>query len=411
MALSVTRLRALRGRSRPYQVADGAGLFVEVLPGGKRVWRLRYRLHGRQEKVTLGEYPVHSLTVARRWREECREQIARGESPMAAKRKAKTSVRGAHTVAAFADRWMEEVVVRDVKDPRTIRRVLKKDIVPAIGRKTLGEVTPLDVLAITDRIKARGADQMALATRNVLKRLFAYAIAREQVTHNPAAAIEARYIAQAKSRDVALSPTEIGELLRGIYASSMRRSHKLALHLLVICMIRKSELLKARWSEFDLEACEWAIPGERMKKQKPHVVYLSTQASSILEELNTLASGSDFVLPSRSTLSKHISRSTLNVAIRGLDLDIQDFVIHDFRRTASTRLHEAGFAPDWIEKALSHKQQGVRGIYNRAEYAEQRKRMLQQWADFVDAQIEDGKKVVLGRFGRLDSSKQTHAAG
>lgn len=191
---------------------------------------------------------------------------------------------------------------------------------------------------------------MALQTRNVMKRLFAYAIARGKTQFNPAAAIEARFIATARSRDVALTPEEVGKLLRGIYQSSIKRQHKLALHLLILCMVRKSELLEARWAEINFENSEWNIPAERMKKDKPHLVPLSKQALAMFEELRVLASGSEWVLPSRGSLKEPIAHSTLNQAVRSLDCGIRDFVIHDFRRTASTQLHEAGFNSDWIEK-------------------------------------------------------------
>lgn len=400
MALTDTKLRVLKPAEKAYQVADGGGLFVEVMPGGKVVWRMRYRLAGRQEKVTIGEYPAISLAEARRQREEFKAMIARGESPMKAKAQVKAAVRDPDLVEPFAWRWFSEIVEKTNENPRNIKRVLEKDVIPALGRKRLTEVTVSDVLAITDKIKARGADNMALATRNIMKRMFAYGIAREKMGFNPAAAVEARYIAIAKSRDVALTPDEIGKLLRGIYASNMRRMHKLALHLLILCMVRKSELIEAQWSEFDLKKGEWSIPGERMKKDRPHIVYLPLQAVAMLEELKVLACGSDWVMPSRGDLKKPISKSTLNQAVRALDLDVRDFVLHDFRRTASTHLHEAEFVSDVIEKALAHEQGGVRGIYNRAQYAEQRKEMLQWWANFVDAQIEEGRKVVIGRFGK-----------
>jgi len=399
MALTDTKLRTLRPKAKAYQVADGGGLFIEVMPGGKLVWRMRYRLKGRQEKVTFGEYPAISLIEARQRREEARAMIAHGESPMKAKKAAKDLERAPDTVEAFARSWLAEVVEKTNENPRNVRRVLEKDVIPSIGRKRLSEVAVSDVLAITDKIKARSADQAALLTRNVMKRLFAYAIAREKTTFNPAAAVEARYIATAKSRDVALRPEEIGQLLRAVYASSMRRAHKLALHLLILCMVRKSELIEAKWEEIDLEKGVWSIPGERMKKDKPHIVFLSQQAIAMFKELKQLACGSPYVLPSRSSLHKPISKSTLNVAVRALDLDVRDFVIHDFRRTASTHLHEAGFNSDWIEKALAHETKGIRGVYNRAQYADQRKEMLQWWADFVDAQIEEGRKVIIGRFG------------
>lgn len=398
MPLTDTKLRTLTPREKAYSRSDGRGLHIEVMPGGKRVWRLRYRLAGRQEKATLGEYPTFSLAQARQWLAECKVKIERGESPMQAKRVAREQAKGQDTVEVFAEHWFAEVVRRDVQNPRNIRRVLDKDVLPAIGRNKLRDVTTLDVQSITDRIKARGADQMALVTRNIIKRLYSYAIARHLVEVNPAAAVEARYIATARSRDVSLSPEEIGKLLRAIYSSSMRRAHKLALHLLILCMVRKSELIDAQWSEIDFDAAEWRIPGKRMKMGKPHIVYLSELALAMFEELNALSTGSAYVLPSRGSLRQPISKSTLNAAIRTLDIDIRDFVIHDFRRTASTQLHEAGFNSDWIEKALAHEQSGIRGVYNKAEYADDRRNMLQWWTDFVDAQIEDGRKVIIGRF-------------
>lgn len=313
MGLTDTKLRALKRHEKPYSRSDGGGLLIEVMPGGKRVWRVRYRLAGRQEKATLGEYPTYSLAQARKWLADCRAMIERGESPMQARRAEKEQAKGQDTVEAFAERWFAEVVCREVKNPRTIRRVLNKDVLPAIGRKTLGEVTALDVLGITDRIKARGADHMALATRNIIKRLYSYGIARHLVELNPAAAIEARYIATARSRDVSLSPEEIGKLLRAIYSSSMRRSHKLALHLLILCMVRKSELIDAKWSEIDFDTAEWRVPGERMKMGKPHIVYLSQQALAMFEELNALSSGSVYVLPSRGQPSEtYLKKPALN---------------------------------------------------------------------------------------------------
>lgn len=433
MALSDTKLRNLKAQAKIYTVADGGGLFIEVQPGGTKSWRLRYRLSGKQEKVSLGGYGTWSLSDARLWRDAAKSLAKRGVSPMALargdaiptdaapivreqaekfvsdwctraanrKKDAEAARRASDTVEAFAWVWFREVAEPANSNSRNIRRALEKDVIPAIGSKMVDEVTVADILAITDSIKARGADQMALQTRNMLKRLFAYAITRQKTRFNPAAAIEGKFIATTRSRDVALTPEEVGRLLRAIYQSNMRRSHKLALHLLMLCMVRKSEMIEARWEEFDFEAGEWTIPAARMKKDKAHIVPLSQQAIAMFLELQTLAlaQGSDWVFPSRHTPTKPISKTTLNVAIRGLQADVQDFVIHDFRRTASTHLNETGFNSDWIEKALAHDTGGVRGVYNKAEWKESRREMLQWWANFVDSQIEEGRKVVLGRFG------------
>ena len=408
MARTDSRLRSLKPRKSAYQVADGSGLHVEVLTSGKRVWRLRYWLAGVQEKVTLGEYPDHSLIDARLWREECRQAIAKGHSPMRLKQSKKAGVREqteAHagresrTVKGFAQKWLDEVVAKDVRDPTTIKRCLTKDVYPAIGRKRLAEVTPADVLEITDKIKdGRGSPHAALLTRNILKRIYDFAIARHRVTTNPAAAVVARYIAKANKRDRALSLPELGELLRGVYRSDMRRSYKLALHLLAITMVRKSELVHAQWDEFDLDGAEWSIPAERTKMGRPFVVPLSPQAVGLLRELHSLASGSTYLFPSRRGAGGPISKTALNKAFQAAGLETPDFVIHDFRRTASTLLNEAGHDRDVIEKALAHEQGGVRGVYNRAEYLKQREAMLGQWADLVDAAMEDDDKVVpIGR--------------
>ncbi len=438
MALSDTKLRTLKAADKVFSESDGGGLYIEVMPTGKKRWGLKYRtLTGKQETIRLGGYPAYSLAEARTWRDDCKALAGRGLSPMALKRgdpipedappaakelaqffirnwclkaiekvKAKEAEKKAsETVEAFARRWYFEIVEPANSSPRNIRRVLDKDVIPAIGSKQIADVTVTDILAITDKIKNRGADQMALQTRNVLKRLFSYAIAREKTTFNPAAAIEAKFIASARSRDVALSPEEVGKLLRAIYQSSIKRAYKLAIHLLILCMVRKTELIEAKWGELDLEKGEWAIPGERMKKDKPHLVHLSRQAVAMFEELKGLASGSEWVFPSRGDLNQPIAHSTLNQAVRSLEIDVRDFVIHDFRRTASTHLHEAGFNSDWIEKCLAHETKGIRGVYNRAQYADQRREMLQWWADFVDSQIQDGRgKVIIGPFGKAYQS-------
>ncbi len=430
MAFSDTALRNLKPADSNYERSDGGGMYIEVAPSGRKTWGIRYRLAGKQEKAILGEYPAYGLQSARQWREETRALVAKGQSPNKAKKALfagegdslpdevrqyavkwwksgelagealKSDAARGNTVEAFASQWIADVVTEKVKNHATTVRILRKDVFPAIGHRQIESITTADVLDITDRIKARGADHMALHTRNALKRLFAYAIARQKITFNPAAAIEAQFIATARSRDVALSPDEVGKVIRAVYQSNMKRAYKLALHLLILCMVRKSELTEARWEEIDFDRAEWTIPGERMKKVRPHVVPLSAQALEMFRELKTLSCGSAWIFPSRGTLDQPISKNTLNNAIRSLEIDARDFVLHDFRRTASTILHESGFNSDWVEKCLAHEQKGVRGVYNKAEYLAQRRDMLQWWADLVDEQTEEGRRVIIGRFAK-----------
>jgi len=291
MKLTDSKIKALKSKDKPYQSPDGNGLVIEVKSTGKKVWIMRFRFEGKSQKVILGEYPYFSLVKARQWREECRAKVAKGINPAEEKKaeKDKAKQESKNTVKSFSEFWMTEHVEKVNRTPRNIRRVFDKDVIPAIGKMKLQDVEPSHIHEIIDSIKKRGSDTAALLTRNVIKRMYAYAISRGVVTFNPAAAIEAKYIAQAKSRDVALTPEEIGKLLRGIYTSNINRSNKLALHLLILTMVRKSELIEASWEEVDFEKAQWSIPAERMKKDKAHVVYLSQQALAMFEELKYLA--------------------------------------------------------------------------------------------------------------------------
>lgn len=200
---------------------------------------------------------------------------------------------------------------------------------------------------------------------------------------NPAHATPTRFITRARSRIRALSPDEIKKYLRTLYASNIRRQFKIALHLILLGLVRMSELRLARWSHVDLAIGEWTIPEYLTKNKKPHTIYLSSQVSRMFCELKALAGDSEFVLPGRGGHTRPFSGNAMNQAMGAITFPINRFTIHDLRRTASTLLHEQGFPSDVIEKALNHSIGGVRGVYNRAQYSEQRKQMLQSWADYV----------------------------
>lgn len=401
--LNDKRIKALKPKAKRYLIADGGGLVLEVMTSGSMVWRYRYSLNRKQQPmVTIGDYPAVSLQDARIRSRRYAEIVAGGVSPIADAKKDRGATKALDSVRAFADFWYESEIATKSLSYRTVtRRALDKDIYPAIGNKALTEVNAGDVLAICDKVKGRGASQMALFTRNVVKRMYEYAISRQAATINPGQQLVARYIATPQSRTRVLSPDEVGTVLRTVYTSNMSRAYKLALHLLVVTMVRKSELIESEWSEFDLDKGIWRIPAERMKKDREHWVFLSVQAVSMLRELRTLSHSERFVFPMRRGYEdRPIAKSTLNQAVRAMESNVQHFVIHDFRRTASTHLHEMGHSSDAIEKALAHSIKGIKGVYNRAEYADERRKISQLWANFVDAQIAEGKKVVIGKFAR-----------
>lgn len=402
MALTDTAIKALKPKDKPYIVTDENGLYLEIFPTGGKVWRFRYQLNGKTEKLTLGKYPALSLKSARGRRDDAAKKAAEGQSPARQKQMAKVAGAESTTLKEFAERFFQEIQARDRKDASAPRRYLDKDILPVLGEKRMCDITTEDVRTVVWRKKEHGFDAAAGELRNFLKRMFDFATTCGLVTTNPAASIKMRHVYRAKSRERALSPDEIRTFLKTTFESNIRRQFKVAFHIILLTLVRKSELIFARWENVDFENAEWHIPAEQSKTGKPHIVYLSRQAVERFRELEKLASGSELVMPGRSSLSKPFARNALNNALHEViqETEIPAFTIHDLRRTASTLLHENGWPSDVVEKALNHTIGGVRGIYNRAEYAEQRREMLQAWADYIGSLISDGQ-VILGRFRRV----------
>ena len=396
--LTDVKIKSLKPREVRYLVSDENGLYLEIRPNGKRTWLHRYRLHGRPEKVVIGAYPDVSLKRARERRDENKTAVANGTSPAMAKRQKKQRLNSDTTVRDFGSRYLAEVVTRDRKDPTQVRRYLEKDIYSVLGNRPLGEVSPAEIQAVVFRKRDNGRPAAAGQLRGVMKGLFNYARALQLVQTNPVDSLPMRYVTQARPRTRALSPVEIRCYLQTLYKSNCRRQFKLALHLLLLTLARKNELLQARWDQVNLELGEWEIPAENSKNGLAHIVHLSLQARALFAELRTLAGPSDLVMPGRSSLNKPFAHNALNHALDTIHFDMQPFTIHDSRRTASTLLHEKGFASDVIEKALNHTIGGVRGVYNKAEYAEPRRKMLQFWADFVEG-IASERQVIVGQFG------------
>ena len=357
MALTDTALKTLKPKDKPYTVTDDRGLYVEVFPTGGIVWRYRYRVAGKREKLTLGKYPALTLKNARIKRDEAAQAAAMDKSPARQKQLAKQAAADATTVADFGERFFREIVAKDRQDITIPCRYFDKAIVPAIGSKLVRDVTTEDVRVIIWKKKDEGFDAAAGNIRGVLKRLFDYAMTAGLLSVNPVLALPMRHVHKAKSRDRALSPDEIRKFLITAFESNIRRQFKIGLHLILLTMVRKSELLLARWEHVDFEQAGWHIPAEHSKTGKPHIVYLSRQA-------------------------------------------IPAFTIHDLRRTASTLLHENGWASDVVQKALNHTIGGVRGVYNGAEYEPQRREMLQFRADDIEQLLASGR-VVLGRFRQV----------
>jgi integrase len=407
MGLTVIKINSLRPTLRRYTVADGRGLFLDITPNGSMSWVFRYRLNGKQEKIKIGPYPEFELKQARENRDKLAVKVANGISPAEDKRKlraestAQTS--GELTVREFGERYLKEQVDGNWKDPSHERRYIEKVFFPEFGDRPLRDISILDVQTVVYRKKNNGHPATALRLRSAIKRMYDYAIERQVAIINPATMVATKFIGKAVRRKRNLSHLELRQFLQVIYRSNIRRQFKLALHIILLTLVRKSMLLMATWDEFDFVANEWNIPKEHVKAKKGeehgHVVYMSKQVVAMFRELKALSGGSRFVLPGRGTQIKPFAKNALNKALEGLTFDMEPFTIHDQRRTASTLLGENGWAKDWVEKALSHELGGIAGIYNRSEYAKQRKEMLQWWADYVDSIITE-QKVINENFGR-----------
>lgn len=394
--LTDTKLKNLKPQDKLYKVSDRDGLYVAVLTSGTVSFRYDYRINGRRETLVIGQYGRDGISLAEA-REEliaAKKLLKAGQSPAAAKRDGIKKIRGAETFAVHTDSYMKHVILAD--STRAMKQaVIDRDILPVLGNKMMAEITTSMVRDLCDRIVERGGRATAVQAREIISSVYRHANDRGHGLFNPAADIKPSSIAIFKPRERTLTPEEIGLFFRTLDAIGAMGTMKMALKLVLITMVRKGEFTNATWDEIDFKKWTWTIPSDRMKGSRAHVIYLPKQAQDILVGLQMCAGGSEYLVPGRYNFRKPLSNAALNSLIdRTVKIinedgeNIQDFTVHDMRRTASTLLHEAGYPSDWIEKALAHEQKGVRAVYNKAEYARQRAYMLQQWADMIDSWID-----------------------
>ncbi|EMW0956648.1 tyrosine-type recombinase/integrase [Citrobacter freundii] len=393
--LTDTKLKNLKPQDKLYKVSDRDGLYVAVLTSGSVSFRYDYRINGRRETLVIGQYGRDGISLAEA-REEliaAKKLLKAGHSPAAAKRDGIKKIRGVETFAVHTDSYMKHVTLAD--STRAMKQsVIDRDILPVLGNKMMAEITTGVVRDLCDRIVARGGRSTAVQAREIISSIYRYANDRGHGLFNPAADIKPSSIAIFKPRERTLSPEEIGIFFRALNGFSAMGTLKMALKLVLLTLVRKSEFTLATWPEVDFRKSTWTIPADRMKAGREHIIYLSKQAHDLLVGLQMCAGGSEYLVPGRYNFRKPLSNAALNSLIDRTVAEInkggetiQAFTVHDLRRTASTLLHEADYPSDWIEKAQAHEQKGVRAVYNKAEYARQRSYMLQQWADMVDAWI------------------------
>lgn len=395
-------LKRLKPRDKMYKVTDRDGMYASVGTSGQITFRYDYRLNGRRETLTIGRYGADGLTLAEA-RERCiaaRKLVSEGLSPSHEKKREKRKQAMARSFGAVSDLWLKDATMAE--STRSMRKsILVRDILPPWKNRLLTEIKAEDLRQLCAKVKDRGAPATAVHVRDIVKQIFAFAILHGEKIANPADEVGPASIATFQPKDRSLSPAEIRMLFQELEHVATLPTIRLGLRLILLTMVRKSELTDAVWDEVDFENAVWSIPKERMKRSKPHNVYLSQQSLDILIALKTCAGNSRYLLPSRYDADAPMSRATFNrvtmaVAERAKKdgLLLEPFTVHDLRRTGSTLLNEMGFNRDWIEKCLAHEDnRSSRGVYNKAEYEPQRRHMLQQWADMIDAWCAGEKRA------------------
>ncbi|MGH8151866.1 MAG: tyrosine-type recombinase/integrase [Rhodanobacteraceae bacterium] len=387
-----------KAAAKPYRLSDERAMFLLVQPDGSRWWRWTYRRPGTKKRNTLslGTFPDVSLKQARTRRDEARKLLADGIDP-GDKRKAEQAA-GAETFEAVAREWFAKFSTRWAAShaDKIIRR-LERDVFPWIGSKPIATMTAPDVLAVLRRIESRGAVETAHRAHQNCGQVFRYAVATGRAQGDVTRDLRGSLTPWKPGHFASMTdPDKVGGLLRAIYAFTGTLQVACALKLAPLVFVRPGELRHAEWAEFNLDAAEWNIPADKMKMREPHLVPLSTQAVAILRDLWPLTGAGRFVFPGTRDRKKPLSNMAMNAAFKRMGFDGQTFTAHGFRAMARTILDERlGFRPDYIEHQLAHAVKDANGrAYNRTSFLPERRKMMQTWADYLDALREGSGKVV-----------------
>ena len=393
MKLTDPIVKAAKPQEKPFTLSDGKGLALHVQPQGSKWWRFRYRFNGKPCLLSLGTYPDVTLKEARLERDRLKALIKQGINPSVQRQEdkfmaAKSLTNSFESVARdWWDSW------QGTKTPahatRIIRR-LESDVFPIIGNRPLTDITAPLLLMMAKRIESRGALDIAKRSLQTCSQIMRYAVAHGIAERNPAADIKAsEALRPTKTKNNArIEARELPELMRKINGYQGHPLTRIALQLLAHTFVRTRELIEAQWDEFDLDAKEWRIPAKRMKMRTPHIIPLSSQVLTILQELKAITgSKSPMLFPSQQGRGKGMSNNTMLYALYRMGYKGR-MTGHGFRGVASTVLHEMDFNHDHIELQLAHApRNAVSAAYNHALYLKQRAAMMQHWSDYLDAQV------------------------
>jgi integrase len=388
MALTDASIRNLKPPGKPTKSYDEKGLFLLVTPAGGKWWRLKYRFDGREKLLSLGVYPDVPLKAARERRDDARRLLADGVDPAQHRKLSKASRldRAANSFEVVAREWLAKMASAWVESHsvRIIKR-FERDVFPWVGGRPIADVSAPEVLTVIRRIEARGALETAHRALQNCGQVFRYAVATGRAERDPTGDLRGALPPVKGTHFAALTePTEVGKLLRAIDGYQGSFSVACALKLAPLVFVRPGELRKARWVDIDLESAEWRYTVT--KTDTPHIVPLATQAVAILRELNPLTGTGTYVFPGARSASRPMSDNAILAAMRRMGISKEEMSGHGFRAMARTILDEVlGFRPDFIEHQLAHAVKDPNGrSYNRTAHLAERRRMMQQWADYLD---------------------------
>lgn len=388
MALTDTAARTAKPREKLYRMADAAGLCLEVTPSGSKLWRFRYRFGGKAKMMGLGAYPTVTLAKARERREDARRLLANGIDPTAHKQAERTAQSAlAHTFEELAREWYAYNSPRwATSTAAKALQYMEADILPVIGQRPVKEVTRPELVALVRKVEKRGALNVAGKIRQWLSQIFRYGLAKGSVESNPATDLDVVAAIAPRTKNHPHVPlSEIPILLSKLDAAKCDVMTRIAVRLLLLTGVRPGELRHAPWSEIDLESATWTIPAARMKARRPHVVPLPHQAVASLLELKEITGSYPIAFPGRNNRERPQSENTVNKALHQIGYEGRQ-TGHGFRHLLSTELNSRGYNRDWIERQLAHGDQDeIRDTYNHAHYLEQRRQMMQAWADSLEA--------------------------
>lgn len=381
-------VKNVKPAEQPKKYFDGGGLHLLVEVNGSKYWRMSYTFGGKFKAIAFGVYPGKTLADARKEREAAKEKLAAGKDPMQERKAEKrlSKIRIENSFEAMAKEWMEHQTWMERHKIRTWQS-FNNDILPAIGQRPITEVTPPEVLALLRKIESRGVHDLAHRSLQRITAVFRYAIQTGRATYNPGQDMKGALKGWKKVARPAIMKDDLPEFLSRLQKDSSYEMTKLGIMLVIFTWLRSAELRGGLWSEVNLAKREWVIPAARMKMKDrdDHLVPLSKQAVAVLEKLKALAGKSAFIFPGRNNPERVMSENTMTFALYGMGYR-NKATVHGFRATASTIINETGlFNPDAIERQLAHTEKDlIRAAYHRAEYLEERRRMMDWWGNYIE---------------------------